>query len=187
MTRVRFLLVVALLGCQPMRTASLSECSPPLPAAAKPIPLDTLMRLDGRYRFITVAISAGLNQRPVTSELTLARSDTLEQFYEQRISGYVRAGNRPLIGNLTRRYGDGTLRNDPVVVQQNPGNTQLVSGFCARICNDATLIYHTISLASRNGFTGHWYDPQTGIGQLVDRYGRPLPDPEGYFCAIRVR
>ncbi len=179
MTRIPFLLVFALLGCRPMRTASLSECTPPQPAAARAIPLDTLLRLDGRYRFITVAISAGLNRAPVTSDLTLVRSDT-------RDTGYVRAGNRPLIGHLTRRYGDGQRRNDPVVVQQNPGDTQLISGPCTS-CNDAMSIYHTISRVGRDGFTGHWHDPQAGIGQLVDRYGKPLPDTEGYFCAIRVR
>jgi hypothetical protein len=186
MTRIPFLLVFALLGCRPMRTASLSECTPPQPAAVRTIPLDTLLRLDGRYRFITVAISAGLNRAPVTSDLTLVRSDTLERFYERRGSGYVRAGNRPLIGHLTRRYGDGQRRNDSVVVQQNPGDTQLISGSCTS-CNDAMLIYHTISRVGRDGFTGHWYDPQAGIGQLVDKYGKPLSDTEGYFCAIRVR
>jgi len=74
---------------------------------------------------------------------------------------------------------------EAVVVQQNPGSTQLIFGFC-QTCFDAQWVYYTITEVRPNGFIGHWVDPQTGIGKLVDRKGRELPNPEGYFCAERI-
>jgi hypothetical protein len=118
-------------------------------------------------------------------DLLLTRSDTLQEFYEQRLTGYVRAGNRPLVGQVTWHHPDRTVKTEPVVVQQNPGDTQLISGFCAN-CADAMFVYHKILRVRSNAFSGRWYDPQTGIGKLIDKNGKELPNPEGYFCAERI-
>lgn len=143
------------------------------------------MQLTGKYSFTTVATSPGLDRSPVRGELTLKVADTLERYYERRLNGFARAGNRPLVGQLAWHYPDGMVRTQPVVVQQNPGDTQLISGFCDN-CHDAMLVYHRIVQLRANGFSGRWSDPQTGIGRVVDKNGRELPDPAGYFCAIRV-
>ena len=37
------------------------------------------------------------------------------------------------------------------------------------------------------GFYGSWHDYQTGIGRAVGADGKPAPDPQGYYCATRVR
>ena len=146
--------------------------------------MDALMQLPGNYSFVTVGTSPGLDQWIVRGDLTLKVADTLERYYERRLSGFVRAGNKPLVGQLAWHHSDGNVRTEPVVVQQNPGDTQLISGFCMS-CADAMFVYHRIVEIRPNGFSGRWHDPQTGIGRLIDKNGRELPDPEGYFCAIR--
>jgi hypothetical protein len=149
------------------------------------VPLDTLMNLAGKYTLTTVATSAGTDQWTARAELTLRLADTLERYYERWLNRLVRTGNRPLVGQLVWHRSDGTLRRETVVVQQNPGNTQLIRGFCTN-CTDAMLVYHRILQANSHAFSGAWHDPQTGIGRVVDKNGRPLPDPEGYFCARRI-
>jgi hypothetical protein len=168
-----------------MPTTSQSECPPPAEGHSGAIPLDVLMQLAGNYKFVTVATSSGMDHSPFNGELTLRVADTLERYYERRLTGFARAGNRPLVGQLAWRESDGKVRTEPVVVQQNPGGTQLISGFCVN-CFDAMLAYYGISQIRANGFSGSWHDPQTGIGKIVDKDGRALPDPEGFFCAIRV-
>jgi hypothetical protein len=162
-----------------------SGCNPPPETLRGAIPLETLVDLPGKYTLVTVGTSPGMDHWTAKGDLTLTRSDTLEQYYEQRLSGLVRAGNRPLVGQLTWHYPDGTVRTEPVVVQQNVGDTQLISGFCAN-CADAMFVYHRILQVRSNGFSGRWYDPQTGIGKLIDKSGNELPNPEGYFCALRI-
>jgi len=42
-----------------------------------------------------------------------------------------------------------------------------------------------IESISDHGFWGRWANLQTGIVRIVDKAGKPLPDPAGYFCAER--
>jgi hypothetical protein len=182
---IRFLSLLLLISCRSIPTNSQNECSAPPQSHAGAMPLDTLMQLPGKYSFTTVATSPGLDGSPVRAQLILRAADTLERYYEQRLNGFVRAGNRPLVGQLAWHYPDGSVRSEPVVVQQNPADTQLISGFCGN-CTDAMLVYHTILQLRANEFSGRWSDPQTGIGRVVDKNGRELPNPAGYFCAIRV-
>jgi hypothetical protein len=181
---IRFLALLLLIGCRSVPLAGRSACVPSSERHSGAIAMDALMRLPGRYTFVTVATSPGLDKWTVQGELTLRAADTLERYYERRIRGIVRAGNRPLVGQLVW-HSEGKVRTEPVVVQQNPGDTQLISGFCTE-CDDATLVYHRIIETRANGFSGRWNDPQTGIVRLIDKNGRELPDPEGYFCAFRV-
>lgn len=182
---IRFLSLILLFGCRSIPVGNGSDCTPPTEGVRGAIPLDTLVGLAGKYTLITVATSPGMDHWTTKSDLTLERSDTLQQFYEQRLSGFVRTGNRPLVGQLAWHSPDGMVRTDPVVVQQNPAETQLISGFCAN-CADAMFVYHRILLIRSNGFSGRWHDPQTGIGKLIDKNGKALPDPDGYFCAVRI-
>jgi hypothetical protein len=53
-------------------------------------------------------------------------------------------------------------------------------------CLDASPTYYRITHITAWGFTGRWINYHTGIGTYVDRRGRRLPDPEGFFCARRL-
>jgi len=174
--RILSLSFLLVLGCVPVRSRSEAECAPPADGNARAIPLDTLIGLAGRYRMTSVTTAPGYDRSPVLRDLKLTVADTLQRYYEQGLRGPRRTGNRPLVGSLGQ---------EPVVVQQNPGNTQMISGFCT-MCTDAEFIYHTIVQVRPNGFIGRWHDPQTGIGRVVDSKGHELPDPKGYFCALRT-
>jgi hypothetical protein len=182
---MRFVALFLLIGCRSIPATSQSECLPPPEGDSGAVPLDALMQLAGKYRFVTVATSRGVDHSSFSGELTLRVADTLERYYERRRNSFVRAGNRPLVGHLAWPEPSGKVRTEPAVVQQNPGGTQMISGFCVN-CLDGMLAYYGISQIRANGFSGRWHDPQTGIGKIVDKNGRALPDPEGYFCAIRI-
>ena len=181
----RLVAFVLLLGCRSLPIADHPTCEPPTVTASEALPLDTLLQLAGKYKFVIVATSSGLDRAPVVGDLTLEAADTLQRFYQRRLSGWVRIGDRPLVGELTWHYDNGTLKTESVVVQRNAGNTELITGFCGN-CADAMLVYYRITLLRAGGFAGSWQDPQTGIGRVVDSTGRELPDPKGYFCANRA-
>lgn len=122
-----FLLVI---GCVPVRSRSEAECAPPADGNARAIPLHTLVGLAGRYRMTSETTAPGYDRAPIVRDLTLTIADSLQRYYEQGVRGPRRAGNRPLVGSLGQ---------EPVVVQQNPGNTQMISGFCT-MCIEAMFI-----------------------------------------------
>ena len=181
---IRLLVVLPLLGCRSL-AVSHTQCAAPQRRAAA-IPLDSLMTLAGKYRFVTIATSPGMDGATATAELTLRPADTLQRYYERRITGYARGGNRPLVGELAWRSADGQVTTEAVVIQQNPRDTQLISGWCRSLCLDGMQVYHSLMEVGPNRFSGFWHDPQTGIGRVVDKNGHELPDPAGYFCADRV-
>lgn len=141
--------------------------------------------MKGSYLLTTIATSSGMDHSPEVTSLTLRPADTLERYYEVSLRGHRRTGNRIMVGQNILRRDNGESATDSVVMQQNPGSTQMIFGFCS-LCFDAQWVYYTITELRPNGFAGRWSDPQTGIGKLVDRNGRELPNPEGYFCADKV-
>jgi hypothetical protein len=62
----------------------------------------------------------------------------------------------------------------------------LVVGGCFSLCSDGSPRFLAIEHVDRRGFRGRWNDPEWGIVRSVDRKGRFLPPPEGFFCAERV-
>ena len=143
------------------------------------------MQLPGTYRVTTVDTTQRVPYSSTRGGLTLRVADTLERYYERRLRGLVRTGNRPVVGQWEWRGSDGILKTDPVAIQQNPGGTVLISGFCT-LCLDAAWIYYGIREVRADGFSGWWNNPQTGIGKIVDEHGGFAPDPGGYFCAFRT-
>jgi len=182
---IRFFGLILLIGCRSIPAASDRDCLPSKSRQVGAIQLGALMGLPGVYAFTAIATSPGMDRSSVTSELTLVSADTLQRYYERRIRGYVRSGNRPLVGALKHR-SQGQLFAHNVVVQQNASDTQLISGYC-ELCDDASIVYYTILHVGRDRFSGRWVDPQTGIGIIVDQNGQPIPDPAGYFCAVRIK
>lgn len=183
---IRFFGLILLIGCRSIPAASERDCLPSKSRQVGAIQLGALMGLPGVYGLTAIATSPGMDRSSVTSELTLVPADTLQRYYERRIGGYVRSGNRLLVGALKHRSSEGQLFADNVVVQQNPSDTQLISGYC-ELCNDASVVYYTILHVGRDRFSGRWVDPQTGIGIIVDQNGQPIPNPAGYFCAVRIK
>ena len=183
---IRFFGLILLIGCRSVPAASERDCVPSKSGQVGAIPLDALMGLPGVYAFTAIATSPGMDRSSVASELTLVPADTLQRYYERRLRGYVRSGNRPVVGALNHRSSEGQFFADNVVVQQNPSDTQLISGYC-ELCNDASIVYYTILHVGRDRFSGRWVDPQTGIGIIVDRNGQPISNPAGYFCAVRIK
>lgn len=181
----RLVAFVLLVGCRSLPVADQVRCEAATETVSEALPLDTLLQLAGKYKFVTVATSSGLDRTPVVGDLTLEAADTLQRFYERRLSGWVRNGDRPLVGELTWHYDDGNVKTESVVVQRSSGDTELITGVCGN-CADAMLRYYRITVLRAGGFAGTWHDPQTGIGRVVDRAGRELPDPEGHFCANRA-
>ena len=169
-----------------MATTSQQACAPPVISTSSAIPLESLMRLRGTFRFVTVITARGYDSSPFTSELKLRAADTLERFYERQLRGLVRVGDKPLVGELSWRLEDGKRGNTRVAVKRVDQDAQLISGYCES-CLDATWTYYRISEVRPDGFSGTWQDPQTGLGKLVDKNGQRLPDPEGYYCAYRIR
>ena len=54
-----------------------------------------------------------------------------------------------------------------------------------RDCTDASPYHLWITKITPRSFSGTWMDYQTGIVYSVNQLGERLPDPAGYFCAIR--
>ena len=119
-TLIRFCGLIVLVGCHSIPAVSERDCLPPKSTQVGAIQLGALMGLRGVYGFTAIATSPGMDRSSVTSELTLVPADTLQRYYERRIRGYARSGNRPLVGALKHRSSEGQLFADNVVVQQNP-------------------------------------------------------------------
>src|SRR5688500_18375294 len=108
---IRLLSLLLVIGCRSLPANGQNECSAPLESRTGAVPLDTLMLLTGKYRFIHVDTSQGTDRFTIPAELSLNTADTLERYYERQLRGFVRTGNRPLVGHMgmgsRSRYGQG--------------------------------------------------------------------------------
>jgi hypothetical protein len=119
-----------------------------------------------------------------TGRLHLAPPDSLAR---QRAVG---GAARDLVGWLDATEGDSTWRpgassRDP----EHPG--AVMTGDHLRLGQNQTLhspVEHLeITAVSRDGFWG-WWKAEPGWGASVeDEKNRVVPDPAGYFCALRVQ
>jgi hypothetical protein len=57
---------------------------------------------------------------------------------------------------------------------------------CLGACLDGSAMSLSLRGVSAAGFVGTWYGTVDHLAIPVDRRGRPLPPPEGYFCARRT-
>jgi hypothetical protein len=96
---------------------------------------------------------------------------------------------RDLIGWLDPVEGDSSWRAD--VGSRDPGHPGAVlAGSHLRLGQsgslDAYVEHLTITAVSRDGFWG-WWKAEPGFELRVDSTsGRRLPDPAGFFCALKV-
>jgi hypothetical protein len=121
-----------------------------------------------------------------------ARSGRLHLFPVDSATRAASVGGavRDLIGWFDPADGDSASRvqagsRDP----EHPG--AVLAGSHLRLGQagtlDAYVDHLTITAVSEDGFWG-WWKEEPGLEVAVDRNsGRRLPDPAGFFCALRVR
>jgi hypothetical protein len=156
-----------------------AECSSPLATAAS-VDSATLARLTpGQFVLISVNTSRGYGGSIQRGSLTLVRLHEENELVDRQTFAGPRKFWRPFAGRFEMIAGGRTYRDTAEVSAQG-----LAIG-CVD-CMDASPTSYTIVAVSPEGFVGRWANNQTGIGVAVDRRGRRLPNPGGFYCARRV-
>jgi hypothetical protein len=177
-------------ACATFRPGPPKECPLP-PNYLQPAPLDRLRALPGRYRIITVNIARDRHHPDVISgELNLTQPDTLLRYYWDTPRGLELGPAPQLIGLLTWQRPMRGYTQDSVIVGWNDNGASLRSGrFSTRW--DPKFIYYSVFAVESTGFTGWWDGPRTlrvsyDPGPTKEERKKMVPDPRGYFCAIRI-
>ena len=168
------LIAILATGCSPLLRRSASPpCTDSPPSDARPATADRIGQLAGRFRLTEITTSFAI--QPSVTELVLHAPDSAARANAvRRFIGHVPRRNLRLVGSWhwSSRY--------PAV------NAEWDAGILylgCRDCLDGSPEHLRIEAISDHGFWGRWADYQTGIGHIVDKSGKPLPDPAGYFCA----
>jgi hypothetical protein len=176
--------------CATFRAGAPKECPIP-PSHRQPPALDRLRALPGRYRIVTVNIARDRHHpNVIAGELTLTEPDTLLPYYWDTGRGLERGPPPQLIGLLTWQRPMRGYAEDSVMVVYDGKAASLRSGrFTTR--GDPKSIGYDVFAVESNGFTGWWavsrtlpmrFDP---VPSKEERK-KIVPDPRGYFCAIRI-
>ena len=177
----RFSLFVSLFaaGCASLRHGS-RACRPTLDSAAESAAPPSPTQIDGlagHFRITQVRTSSPGDEW--VTEITLSRVDSAQREVakQRRRFGPIPRQDLRLAGtwHWSPRYHDGPSEWDAGILYLG-----------CRDCTDASPDELQISAIDAGGFRGKWRNPQTGIVHEADERGRPLPDPAGYFCAVRL-
>ena len=154
--------------------------APPGPAAA-PVDSAALEGLAGTYDVTLVNTAPGYGgARRRRGRLHLVRLDSAGRYAMRRGLSSPRRVWRPLAGRYT--WGSGAQRAwDSVEV--TAVSTRIG---CVGACFDGSHTSLTIRGVGAAGFGGTWYSTINHVAVPIDRRGRALPAPEGYFCAYRT-
>lgn len=174
--------LVAAAGCAHHADAPLASAAPcdsiP-PHSAVPYTRDLAPMLVGRFQLTAYNTTDG-PVSSVTKIVALRLADSIERA-ASKVKTLAHAPNRDL------QLVDAHLSEPDTI--PGPRSVQVDDGLLllgCRDCLDGIIVVYRIAAVSPSGFWGTWKDPQTGIGQIVDKQGHPLPDPAGFFCAIRA-
>lgn len=174
-------LLIVVVGCVHGQYEPSPACSASPSPDARPFDLAHPETLIGEFDLRDVWTSAGREGEENRSRLRLdVNTDTLRRFYVfKTFRGYVREGDRPIIGTNEiddngRPYRYGVEVEDGVIYVGGRGGT------------DSSPTEYLVRAVSPQGFWGSWRDPLTGIGRPVGRDGKLMNDARGFFCAIRV-
>jgi hypothetical protein len=177
--------VIAIAGCRsPSSSAPAPErCGPRVPASAQH-PLAIPPRaLAGDYELIQV------QSQPVAGVVSLGRLH-LSPLDSVARAGAVGGAARDLIGWLDPARGDSAWR--AIAASRDPAHPgAALAGQHLRVGEVGNLEGYrehlTITAVAPEGFWG-WWKGDPGLDARTDaQTGRALPDPAGYFCALRVR
>ena len=177
MRRLLFVVALMLTACATGRPGYWSETCGEPPPNAESFTVDRIPWMVGSFRLTLVTTSF---DAPVTrNELDLFAVDsaTRERARTSRIGHRPRRDVRLIGADYWAR------RRSPVAAEWDDGILYLG----CRDCFDGSPDKLTIGAVSENGFWGWWRNDQSGIARVVDRHGKALPDPAGYFCARRIR
>lgn len=148
-------------------------CSAQPPQGAVPATPDRISRLAGRFRLTQVVTS--YDAEPYTTELLLVAPDSAARAHAlvRSIGHYPRRDLR-LLGTWwwSSKY--------PAQEAEWDAGTLYLG---CRDCLDGSPDHLQIKAIMGRRFWGSWGNSQSGIGKIVDKTGKPVPDPNGYFCA----
>lgn len=170
-------------GCLRVRPPTTRPaCSASPPADATPFDPARLDALVGTFEVRDVWTSAGAEGAEGRWRLRLAvNTDTLRRYYVYRtFRGYVRQGERPLVGTRVVTDEAGHRYTAPAELE---GSAIYVGG---RGGFDSSPAEYVVRAVSPRGFWGTWEDRLTGIGRPVGRDGKMMDSAGGCFCATRV-
>jgi hypothetical protein len=174
---------LAIMGCQPHPAAAPPEqCGSAVPETAQhPVSMPAA-DLAGDYRLVQV------RTQPAPSVTTSGRLHLMPVDSATRAAA-VGGAVRELTGWLDPMDGDSLWRAD--AGSRDPAHPGAVlAGSHLRLGQsgslDAYVEHLTITAVSRDGFWG-WWKAEPGFELTLDSAsGRRLPDPAGFFCALRV-
>jgi len=184
MRRLARLAVLAIAGCHPHPSSTSPQmCGPVVPENAQHPLAIPAEKLAGDYHLVevrtqpapSVSMSGVLHLSPVDSA---SRAAAVGGAVRDLI-GWYDPGERDSL-----RRPDATSR-DP----EHPG--AVLAGSHLRLgpagSLDAYVEHLTITAVAGEGFWG-WWKAEPGFDLTVDQTtGRRLPDPAGYFCALRAQ
>jgi hypothetical protein len=174
---------LAIMGCHPHPSAAPPlQCGPAVPETAQhPVAIPTA-DLAGDYHLVQV------RTQPAPSATTSGRLHLMPVDSGTRATA-VGGAVRDLIGWLDPKEADDRWRAD--AGSRDPAHPGAVlAGSHLRLGQsgalDAYVEHLTITAVSRDGFWG-WWKAEPGFEVTLDsNSGRRLPDPAGFFCALRV-
>jgi hypothetical protein len=169
--------VIAFGSCiEPAHGQSRCDSTPPLTRVA----LDSTRTraLVGDFVVFEKNTIRGYDGAERVGQLRLRLNDSTSRFFVPTIGGPRRMGDRILTGAIA--YGS---YRDTVFSE----GRELHFGCPSWMCTDASPTVLEIFVIDSTGFRGRWSNSQSGIGRIFDASGRALPNPEGFFCATRMR
>jgi hypothetical protein len=176
-------IAITLVACHHGATAPVSEparCGPMVPPTAQHPLATPPSALAGDYTLIQV------RTQPVSGQTSSGRLHLMPLDSAGR-AGAVGGSVRNLIGWLEPAAADTAwLSNVGSRDPRHPG--VLLAGTHLRLGQPALDGYSehlTITAVSPEGFWG-WWRAESGFDVTMDAEARVLPDPAGYFCALRT-
>ncbi len=175
-----FLLAFGGASCATLAARPTADCPPKSLDGSHPYSDSSRDFLAGTFDLQLVWISPGAETgRPQIerSRLTLTAVDSATRIAAMaRTIGHERRADLRFVGERVR--SDDSYRQTAEVDDGVP-----ILG--CRDCTDASPTVLEVVGVGPDGFLGLWRNYQTGIGRVMDRSGKPAPDPAGYFCARR--
>jgi hypothetical protein len=175
--------VLAIISCHPQPTQTSPEsCGPVVPENAQHPVAFPATALAGDYTLVQVRTQPA-PQTTMKGRLHLSQVDSAAR--AAAVGGTV----RDLVGWFDPTPGDTIQRPDASSRDPNyPG--VVLAGSHLRLgpagSLDAYVEHLTITAVAAEGFWG-WWKAEPGFDLTLDRNnGRRLPDPAGFFCALRV-
>jgi hypothetical protein len=165
---------LAVAGCGPARSAppEPAQCGPAVPETAQHPIVMPPAALSGNYQLIQVQTQPASGTIS-SGRLHLALPDSAYK------AGAMGAAVRELVGWLEPAAGDSTRRRPAVVLagrhlRLGPGGYP-----------EGSAHHLEITAVADDGFWG-WWSADRGLAVVESGSQRVLPDPAGYFCALRL-